>query len=99
MEWLSATTHDFGEVKTGTIASHTFEFKNISDTPLTIDNVRLTCGCTTSDWSGAVVPPGEKGSIPIEFDAAKPGWFSKKITVFFTGQRQPEKLYIEGYVE
>lgn len=99
VEWLDAVEHNFGDLKANKPVKVDFRFKNISEAPLTIDNVRTTCGCTAPDWSDEVVAPGETGSINIEFDAKKEGYFRKKITVFFSGQRQGEKLYIEGYVE
>jgi len=99
VEWVSATTHDFGDLKQNKPVTHEFRFKNNGETPLTIDNVRSTCGCTAADWAEEVVPPGEEGVIKIEFDAKKSGYFYKKITVFFSGQKKGTKLYIEGYVE
>ena len=99
VEWISETTHDFGDLKGGKPVTHDFRFKNISDAPLTIDNVRSTCGCTGADWADEIVPAGEEGVIKIQYDARKEGYFYKKITVFFSGQRKAEKLFIEGFVE
>lgn len=99
VEWLSATTHDFGDIPQGVPVTIDFRFKNISDETLVIDNVRTTCSCTASDWPEEVVEPGKEGYIRIEYDAKKLGYFSKKITVYFSGQRKAEKLTIEGYVE
>ncbi|HFA48225.1 MAG TPA: DUF1573 domain-containing protein [Bacteroidetes bacterium] len=99
VEWLSPTTHDFGDIRQGKPVSVEFKFKNTGEAPMTIDNVRTTCGCTSPDWDQEVIPPGGDGLIKIEFSAKKPGYFYKKITVFFSTQRKGEKLYIEGYVE
>lgn len=99
VEWLTPATHDFGTLQTGVIAKVEFRFKNISPSPISIDNVRTSCGCTAADWQDEVILPDETGHILIEFEAKKPGYFNKKITAFFSGQRKAEKLYIEGYVE
>lgn len=99
VEWITPTTHDFGNLKKGEIAKTAFRFKNISQEPLAIDNIRTSCGCMAADWQDEIVPPGQAGQIQIEFDAKKPGYFYKKITAYFNGQRKAEKLYIEGYVE
>ncbi len=99
VEWLSPVEHDFGELKLNVPATAEFRFKNTSAEPLVIDNVRSTCGCTASNWDDAAIGPGEEGSIKIEFDARKPGFFYKKITVFFSNQRKAEKLSITGFVE
>lgn len=99
VEWISPLTHDFGDLKINIPVTHVFRFKNISERALTIDNVRSSCGCTASDWSDELVEPGKEGKLEIEFDARKAGYFQKKITVYFSGQRKGEKLTIEGYVE
>jgi hypothetical protein len=97
--WISQTTHDFGDIKLSVPVKYDFRFKNTGDAPLIIDNVRSTCGCTGTDWEETPVPPGGEGTINVEYDARKPGYFYKKITVFFNGQRKGEKLHVEGFVE
>jgi hypothetical protein len=97
--WVTPTTHDFGTLKHRTAATVDFKFKNSGDAPLLIDNVRSLCGCTATDWTETPVPPGKEGFIHVEFDARKQGYFYKKVTVFFNGQRKGQKLYLEGFVE
>ena len=99
MEWLTPTSHDFGDLKRDVPVQVEFRFKNISGEPLLIDNVRTSCDCTAPDWQEEIIPPGEEGFIRIEFNAKKQGYFYKKITAWFSGQRKAEKLSIEGYVE
>jgi hypothetical protein len=96
--WLDATDHDFGDIEHRKEVSHDFRFVNKGDTPLTIDNIRTSCGCTTPDWSEAPVLPGDTSIIQISYDARDPGYFRKLTKVYFHGQRKAEKLYIEGYV-
>jgi len=99
VEWLSPTEYDFGDIPQGMPVTVDFGYRNISGGVLTIDNVRTTCTCTTPDWSEEIVTAGDTSAIQITYDARKPGYFRKKITVYFTGQRGPEKLFIGGYVE
>ncbi len=99
VEWLTPVEHDFGDLKQGVPATIEFRFKNISSEPMTIDNVRSTCGCTAPDWEESPILPGEEGVIKIEYDAKKLGFFYKKINVYFSNQRKSEKLSIEGFVE
>ncbi len=98
VKWLSPIEHDFGDIKLKVAASHSFEFVNISDGLLTVDNVRTSCGCTASDWEEEPTEAADSSAIKITYDAAKPGYFRKKIKVFFHGQRKAEVLYIEGFV-
>ncbi len=99
VQWLGPTSYDFGDLKKGVPVQHEFRFRNAGAEPLVLEVVRTSCGCTALDWEDTVVPPDSTGSIRVEYDAKRSGWFRKKITVFFEGQRKPERLYIQGYVE
>ncbi|MFT5385399.1 MAG: hypothetical protein ACI8VT_004188 [Saprospiraceae bacterium] len=98
VEWLSPLEHDFGDLEKDKPVEHFFKFKNISEAPITIDNVRTSCGCTAPDWSLVPVEGGATDQLRIEFDAAKPGYFRKRIKVYFNSQRKAEIMYIEGFV-
>lgn len=98
IEWVSDTKHDFGVLIHKKPGVHYFAFRNISDEPLTVDNVRTTCGCTSPDWDEDVVMPDSIGMIKLEYDAFKLGYFQKFARVFFNGQKKSEKLMIEGEV-
>jgi len=97
-EWLVPKTHDFGDIPQGQPVDYFFRFKNISDEPFVIDNIRTTCGCTAPDWSEAPIESDSTSLIKITYDARKTGYFRKKIRVFFSSQRKVELLAIEGYV-
>jgi hypothetical protein len=98
IQWTTPTVHDFGEIQHSSEAKYAFTFKNLSDKPLVIDNVRTDCSCTTSDWNTAPILSNETGKITVSFDTKKIGYFRKKLTVWIRGQRQAEKLTIEGEV-
>lgn len=73
---------DFGSIKEGEIVSHTFKFKNSGNQPLVVSEVRVTCGCTTPDWTKTPVAPGQTGFITAQFNSTgKPGQNHKVITV------------------
>lgn len=93
-------TFNFGNIKEidGAVTS-TFEFTNIAKTPITINSVKATCGCTTPDWTKEPVAPGKKGFIKATYNPAnRPGKFSKSITVS-TSAGETIILKIEGNVE
>lgn len=94
--------YDFGTIKEedGRV-SHVFEFTNISQSPITVSNVRASCGCTTPAWSRQPVMPGEKGVITATYSAAgRPGRFHKSITVTLNNgvEDYTVVLYIKGTV-
>jgi len=99
VEWLTPIIHDFGDIIEKEPVEFKFEFKNASEEPMLIDNVRTTCGCTTPDWSWDPIEPDSTSFIRVVYDAKKQGFFNKKVKVFFSNQRKPTVLKIEGYVE
>ena len=99
VHWLSDTEHEFGDIVLRQPVRHTFSFRNISDQPITIDNVRTSCGCTGTTWSFEPVLPDSTSTIIVEYDAKQPGYFRKYAKIFFSGQRRAETLWITGYVE
>lgn len=93
------TKHDFGEIPEGPKASYTFEFTNTGDAPLTLQNVRASCGCTTPEWSREPIMPGEKGKITAVYNTkGRPGVFRKTITISSNAEEPTMRLYINGNV-
>ena len=94
--WQTERDHDFGEIRQGRPVKFVFQYKNTGDTPLTLETVRTTCGCTAAEWTEGPVAPGGTGEISVEYDAYQGGAFKKKIRVFFQEQKKAEVLWIRG---
>lgn len=92
---------DFGKVKEGKILSHNFEFRNDGDSPLVIEKVKTSCGCTAALASTQEVPPGQKGEIQVKFHTrGYAGSVSKFIFVKSNDSSQPrKKLVISARIE
>lgn len=99
VEWVGETTVDLGDLLHHQDAVHVFEFRNMTETPLLIDNIRVGCGCTAADWADQPVQPGEIGKVKVNYDAARIGYFRKYVKVYFRGHRGAHKLWLEGFVE
>lgn len=99
LSWLTEQDHDFGVIKQGRPVKYIFQFKNTGTTPLTLETVRTTCGCTAAQWTETAVAPGDTGDIKIEYDAYQGGSFRKKIRVFFEERKKAEILWIRGETE
>jgi hypothetical protein len=93
------TEHDFGLLEYKKGAEFEIEFKNSGDTPLVIQNVKTSCGCTIPKWPKKPIKPGKKEALLIKYDSAYPGKFKKTIAVFFNGEDSPVNLTIKGEVE
>lgn len=89
---------DFGVIKQGIPVEHYFEFKNDGDSPLLINNVKTSCGCTVSSYPKEPIMPGESEKIKVTYNAAKIGNFNKRITVFSNANSNESKLTILGEV-
>lgn len=74
-------THDFGEIPQGKPASYSFEFTNTGEAPLTLEDVKPSCGCTTPEWPRKPIRPGQSSTVRAVYDAGSPGRFQKSITV------------------
>ncbi len=99
IEWLGPATHDFGDIIAGEPVTYQFEFRNNTDEPLLIENVRTSCGCTSGDWENKPVLPDSIGKVDIEYDARSNGYFRKSIKVYFNNRRGAHRLWIAGFVE
>lgn len=96
--WVTPTTHDFGTIQAFDEQVYTFQFRNETNTPILIDNVRTTCGCTAPTWSEDLIMPDSISGIDVHYDAKHLGFFKKKIKVFVSSQRKAEVLTITGEV-
>lgn len=97
--WMQPMVHDFGDIPRHQPVTAVFEYKNLTNAPITIDNIRVNCGCTAPDWTDAPIAPDSIGQIKLVYDAEKKGGFYKKVMVFFNSQRRSELIFVEGYVE
>ena len=91
---------DFGQIREqdGEV-SHKFGFVNNGKTPIVIEEVSVSCGCTTPKYSKAPVMPGARGEIEISFDpTGRPGVFLKDITVLSGGGTNYDKIQVTGNV-
>ena len=78
---FDTNTIDYGEITKGSNGVRTFTFENTGDTPLEIQGVRSSCGCTIPKKPEAPIAPGEKGEITVRYDTNRVGVFRKTITV------------------
>jgi len=74
-----------------------FEFKNVSKTPATIQNVQTSCGCTAAQKPTEPVPSGKKDKISVSYDTKRVGPFTKTITIT-SDVSDPIVLTIKGTV-
>ena len=86
IEWL-ATEYDFGAFpEAGGPRSGEVQFINRGNEATVINNVRLTCGCTSEAHTEGLIAPGDTARIRFTYNpAGRPGRFEKSIKVY-TGE-------------
>lgn len=90
---FARTEHNFGTIKEelGAVTTQ-FEFTNTGKSPLIIQRVSASCGCTTPSYTREPVLPGKKGTISAKYSTIRrPGTFHKTITVY---TNVPDTVYV-----
>lgn len=84
---------DFRPKPEDTVAKGEFTFTNMGTTPVTITDVKTSCGCTTAALTKKTFAPGEKGSIPTTFTMGDRVGLQQKQVVVRTDY--PEEMFIQ----
>jgi len=82
---LKDLEHDFGKIPQNKPVYYDFVIVNTGMTPLKLDNVTASCGCTTPEWSHDPIPAGASQKIKVGYNAAAEGSFEKYITITYNG--------------
>lgn len=65
---FSERGHDFGPVPRGGVVRHSFILTNRLGEPVTIVDVRASCGCTTGWANASLVQPGQSATVEAQMD-------------------------------
>ena len=75
-----------------------YTITNTGDAPLVLTNITTSCACAVANWTQTPIPPGEKGTINVEFDAEMLGHFHKSVGVYSNTTPALIYLYFTGEV-
>ncbi len=85
--------HDFGAVTQGVKVDHLFMVRNRGDKPLTITQIRSSCGCTAATLSAKTIAPGKSGEVKVIFDSSNfAGQVTKSVYLDSNDPRTPSAL-------
>ncbi len=84
--------HDYGSIKEEVeVAVSDFEFTNVGKSPVIIQRVIASCGCTAPTYTREPVLPGKKGEVKVAYHTTnRPGNFRKSIRVY---TNVPDTIY------
>lgn len=89
---------DYGTINVDADGTRVFKFKNIGKSPLVIERIQSSCGCTVPKKPEQPIMPGTTGEIEVKYNTHTPGGFSKAITVFSNATEPTKMLRIKGIV-
>jgi len=96
---FDSTLHRLDTMQEGDIKDVVFRFWNTGNAPLTIDEVDVTCGCTTPSIPFLDILPGDTSTIDIQYKSVgKSGLQEPEIIVKTNGAPTYTKLKLEVFV-
>jgi hypothetical protein len=97
-----STRHDFGMVPRGVKVKHDFPLVNRLSEPVTILNLRPSCGCTSGRSNVSLVAPGQTAVIEAEMDTRN--FIGLKSTILYvtlitaSGQEGEARLEVTSHI-
>lgn len=97
---FETTTFNYDTIPQGKVVEYEFKFKNIGEQPLSIKDVKGSCGCTIGSYPFLDIAPNEQNSIKARFDSkGKKGVQSTTITVYSNAEQKEVVLSLKGFVK
>jgi hypothetical protein len=94
---IKEDVHDFGMIAQGKPVFYFFDIANNGASPLKLENVQASCGCTTPEWNRDPIAAGGSDKIKVGYNAAVEGPFEKFITITYNGNLT-KQIRIKGTV-
>ncbi len=89
---------DYGEITKGSDGTRVFEFKNIGNAPLIIENVYSSCSCAVPSWTQSPISPGESGEIVVKYNTDIVGPIRRTISIDSNADEPTKAVKIKGKV-
>ena len=89
---------DYGEIKKGSDGTRVFQFTNIGNAPLVIENVYSSCGCAVPSWTSTPVAPGGSGEIVVKYNTDIVGPIRRTISIISNADEPTKAVKIKGKV-
>lgn len=91
--------HNYGRIEMGEKVEYEFKFVNKGKEPVSIENVDVSCGCTTPVFPFVPIKPGKMGSVKVLFDSEnRLGPQESLITVYTDGETPEFELALVGEI-
>ncbi|REE82029.1 uncharacterized protein DUF1573 [Lutibacter oceani] len=89
---------DYGKIAQNADGLRVFKFKNVGKSPLVIERIQSSCGCTVPKKPTDPIMPGATGEIEVKYATNRVGGFNKTITIFSNATEPTKTVRIKGIV-
>jgi Protein of unknown function (DUF1573). len=96
---LDKGSHHYGTIRQGTSNHAVFTITNTGSSPLIINHVSASCGCTAVMWEKQPIEPGAATTISVEMKPDETGYFNKTVEVYCNIDESPLRLTLVGLTE
>ena len=95
------TSYDLGKLfESDSPVTRIFRLRNVSGTPLRIQRVRTTCGCTVSTFDTMAVTPGNEAKVALTYNPKnRPGTIDVDAFVYLEGNERHPMARLSLYGE
>jgi len=98
VEWLTEKFFTLKEVKQNQPITVEYKFRNLSEEPLVITQVKSSCSCSVSEYTKTPIEKNGVGIIKATYDAKAEGEFFKTFMLLTSRSKTPNVLVISGNV-
>lgn len=98
VEWLTEKFFPLGEIKQNQPVTVEYKFRNLSEEPLVITQVKSSCSCSVSEYTKTPIQKNGIGTIKATYDAKAEGEFFKTFMLLTSRSTTPNVLVISGNV-
>ena len=91
-------TIDYGTIEKGSDGKRIFTFTNTGKSPLKIEKVKSSCGCTIPSYPKEEIMPGESNKIEVKYNTNRIGRFSKSVSIYTNAVVPRKVIRIKGNV-
>jgi hypothetical protein len=89
---------DLGTIVKNDSVTCVFNYKNISDKIIHINNITTSCGCTVPKYIKDSIFGGDSKTIEVTYFSKYAKEINENINVYYNGVGSPVKVFIHGLV-
>lgn len=91
---VEPTSHDLGET-TQKPLELSYTVRNEGGSPLQIEKVSTSCGCTEATMDRETIPPGESAQLRVLFDPTEDNLYGKILRVIYIRSNDPDNPEVD----